>query len=81
MPKGSIEDIKPRNSVIQDTKPWNGAIEDIKPRNLELGKEVTRSYAVAHTVGVIMLTVPLITYSSAGTETQWSEGGGGVISI
>ena len=73
MPKGSIEDIKPRNSVIQDTKPWNSIIEDIKPRNLELGKEVTRSYNVVLAAGGLMLSVPLLTYPTAGTVTQWSE--------
>lgn len=66
MPKGAIQDIKPRGANI----------EDVKSRNLELGEEVTRSYTVAHTAGVLMLTVPFITYSSAGTETQWSESGG-----
>ena len=72
MPKGSIEDIKPRNSVIQDIKPWNATIEDIKPRNLELGKEVTRSYDIVRTPGALMLSVPLLTYPTAGTEVAWS---------
>ena len=50
---------------------------DIKPKVGELNnKTYTRSYSVAHSAGVIMLTVPLILYPTAGTETQWGDSGG-----
>lgn len=66
----------PKNNFVFDEVPKNKMVFDEKPNTSKMVGETTRSYSVAHTVGVIMLTVPLITYSSAGTETQWGESGG-----
>ena len=72
----------PKNLVVLDVLPKNQQALDVLPKNVAIDSQsTTRSYQVAHTTGVIMLTVPYITYPTAGTETQWSEGGGGVISI
>ena len=83
LPKNQrVLDILPKNEAIIDFKPQNESVIDVISKNMSINPQtLTRSYQVAHTVGVVMLSVPLITYSSAGTETQWSEGGGGVISI
>lgn len=67
----------PKNLIVEDIIPKNAAVEDVIAKNVQVDPQsVTRSYQVAHTAGVIMLSVPLITYASAGTETQWSESGG-----
>lgn len=66
----------PQNLKVFDEKPLVKAVFDEKPNTSNMQGEITRSYNVAHTTGVIMLTVPLILYSSAGTEVQWGESGG-----
>lgn len=73
MPK--LIDVKPKIGLMIDIKPKVGSEIDIKPKIGEL-RDRTRSYSVAHTAGVIMLSIPLITYPTAGTETQWSDSGG-----
>ena len=71
----------PQNLKVIDVISKNQAVIDVISKNQAINPQTTtRSYQVAHTAGVIMLSVPLITYSSAGTETQWSEGGGGFVS-
>ena len=76
MPKNfQVVDILPKNEAVIDVLPKNEAVIDVLPKNLKLSGELTQSYSVAHTAGVIMLSVPLILYSSAGTETQFSETG------
>lgn len=68
MPKGLIEDIKPKNSLIEDTKPKNLAVEDTKPRNTVIGleSEVDQLYTQILTAGMYM-GIPPHTYSEAGT--------------
>ena len=66
----------PKNRLVFNEIPKNNLVFDEKPNASNMKGEITRSYSVAHTSGVIMLSVPLILYSSAGTETQWGESGG-----
>lgn len=72
MPKGSIEDIKPRDLTLEDIKPRSSVIEDIKPRNLDMSGEINRGYSVVLSAGMYM-GLPWLIRSTAGTVTQWSE--------
>ena len=67
----------PKNLIVIDTIPKNNQVLDTIPKNQAINPEtLTRSYQVAHTAGVLMLTVPFLTYPTSGTETQWSDSGG-----
>ena len=78
MPKNlAVVDVLPKNNIVIDVLPKNNKVQDILPKNMAIDSQTTtRSYQVAHSAGVIMLSVPLILYPTAGTETQWSESGG-----
>ena len=66
----------PKNRLVFNEIPKNKLVFDEKPNTSNMKGEITRSYNVAHSTGVIMLSVPLILYSSSGTELQWGESGG-----
>ena len=78
MPKNlAVINTVSKNLRVIDVVPKNLPVEDVVPKNLGIESQTTtRSYQVAFAPGVIKLSVPLLTFSSPGTETQWSESGG-----
>ena len=74
MPKNlSVIDILPKNQAIIDISPKNTSAIDILPKMMKMGNEINRGFSIVHSPGNLMLSVPLLTYSVAGTEVQWSE--------
>ena len=65
----------PKNNLIFDEIPKNKLVFDEKPNTSNMKGEITRSYTVVIGANQLMLTVPLITYTTAGTTLQWSESG------
>lgn len=66
----------PKNKAVLEYKAKNNKAILKKPNISGMTGELIQSYTVVQSLGGIKLSVPLITFSSAGTETQWGESGG-----
>ena len=71
---GSLEDVKPKVSLIEDTKP-KSSIEDTKPKLSALAGNLTQSYQVIINAGQPIGLLLALTYPTIGTVTQFSEVG------
>lgn len=71
---GFIEDVKPKSLLIEDIKP-KSSIEDTKPKLSALAGELTQSYIVIISSGQYIGLPYLLTYTTGGTMTQFSEKG------
>ena len=63
---GSIEDVKPKISLIEETKP-KSSIEDTKPKISALAGNLTQSYTVVLGAGMPIGLLLSLTYPEAIT--------------
>ena len=65
----------PKNFAVVDVLPKNEPVIDVLPKNLKLSGELTQSYTVVINAGQYIGLPFLLTYTDAGTVTQFSESG------
>ena len=65
----------PKNYILIDEKPRNSSIIDTKPSIKGLTGELTQSYTVVINANQYIGLPFLLTYTDAGTMTQFSESG------
>ena len=71
----AVRDTIPLNERVIDVIPKNEAAIDVLPKNLKLSGELTQSYTVVINAGQYIGLPFLLTYTDAGTMTQFSESG------
>jgi hypothetical protein len=64
-------DIKPKVGKVFDEKPQGLKVFSEKPKVLKMTGKTPRSQEVVIEENQLLLTVPLLTYKSTGTVTQW----------